>query len=85
MIKELFTDLKTYKLKKIKTFLIFVLVLVSSTSCVAVKDYKKVFLNDADMALKAPLSERFETTFHIYREAAAGANGGKTGGGCGCN
>ncbi|MDG1342572.1 MAG: DUF4266 domain-containing protein [Flavobacteriaceae bacterium] len=85
MIKELFTDLKTYKLKKIKTFLIFVLVLVSSTSCVAVKEYNKVFLNDADMALKAPLSERFETTFHIYREAAAGANGGKTGGGCGCN
>ena len=85
MIKELFTDLKTYKLKKIKTFLIFVFVLVSSTSCVAVKEYNKVFLNDADMALKAPLSERFETTFHIYREAAAGANGGKTGGGCGCN
>jgi hypothetical protein len=85
MIKELFTDLKTYKLKKIKTFLIFVLVLVSSASCVAVKEYNKVFLNDADMALKAPLSERFETTFHIYREAAAGANGGKTGGGCGCN
>lgn len=85
MIKELFTDLKTYKLKKIKTFLIFVLVLVSSTSCVAVKEYNKVFLNDADMALKAPLSERFETTFHIYREAAAVANGGKTGGGCGCN
>ena len=85
MIKELFTDLKTYKLKKIKTFLIFVLVLVSSTSCVAVKEYNKVFLNDADMALKAPLSERLETTFHIYREAAAGANGGKTGGGCGCN
>ena len=85
MIKELFTDLKTYKLKKIKPFLIFVLVLVSSTSCVAVKEYNKVFLNDADMALKAPLSERFETTFHIYREAAAGANGGKTGGGCGCN
>lgn len=85
MIKELFTDLKTYKLKKIKTFIIFVLVLVSSTSCVAVKEYNKVFLNDADMALKAPLSVRFETTFHIYREAAAGANGGKTGGGCGCN
>ena len=37
------------------------------------------------MALKAGLCERFETTYHIYREAAAGANGGKTGGGCGCN
>lgn len=72
-------------MKKIKTFLLLLVVLNSSISCVAVKEYNKVFLNDADMALKAPLSERFETTFHIYREAAAGANGGKTGGGCGCN
>jgi len=24
-------------------------------------------------------------TVHSYREAAVGANGGKTGGGCGCN
>ena len=49
------------------------------------KEYNKVYLNDLDMELKSPLLERFETTFHIYREAAAGANGGKTGGGCGCN
>ncbi len=85
MMKELFTHLKTFKLKKIKSILILLVVLASSTSCVAVKEYNKVFLNDADMALKSPLAERFETTFHIYREAAAGANGGKTGGGCGCN
>jgi hypothetical protein len=61
------------------------MILVSGSSCVSVKEYNKVYLNDSDMALKASLSERFETTFHIYREAAAGANGGKTGGGCGCN
>jgi len=85
MMKELFTHLKTFKLNKIKSILILLVVLASSTSCVAVKEYNKVFLNDADMALKSPLAERFETTFHIYREAAAGANGGKTGGGCGCN
>ncbi|MDA9360741.1 DUF4266 domain-containing protein [Flavobacteriaceae bacterium] len=84
-MKELFTHLKTFKLNKIKSILILLVVLASSTSCVAVKEYNKVFLNDADMALKSPLAERFETTFHIYREAAAGANGGKTGGGCGCN
>ena len=85
MMKELFTHLKTFKLKKIKSFLILLVVLISSSSCVAVKNYNKVFLNDPDKALKSPLAERFETTFHIYREAAAGANGGKTGGGCGCN
>jgi len=72
-------------LKKIKLKLILFVVLLSSSSCVAVKEYNKVYLNDLDMELKSPLFERFETTYHIYREAAAGANGGKTGGGCGCN
>ena len=56
-----------------------------SSSCVVVKEYDKVYLNDEEMALSAKGSERFETNFQIYREAAAGANGGKSGGGCGCN
>jgi hypothetical protein len=42
-------------------------------------------INDPYMKLSARTSERFETTFQVYREAASGANGGKTGGGCGCN
>jgi hypothetical protein len=37
------------------------------------------------MKLSARASERYETSFQVYREAAAGANGGKSGGGCGCN
>ncbi len=28
---------------------------------------------------------RFETNSHLYREGSSGANGGKVGGGCGCN
>lgn len=63
----------------------FLMVLLLSSSCVAVREYDKVYLNDAEMQLGARSSERFETNFHIYREASAGANGGKTGGGCGCN
>lgn len=55
------------------------------TSCTVVKEYNKVAINDEDMKLQAEDCERFETNFQIYREAAAGANGGKTGGGCGCN
>ncbi len=67
-----------------KRILLLVLV-VLSTSCVVVKEYDKVYLNDDEMMLSAKGSERFETNFQIYREAAAGANGGKSGGGCGCN
>ncbi len=55
------------------------------TSCVAVKGYEKVKINDPDMSLSDKSSHRLETTFQSYREASAGANGGKTGGGCGCN
>jgi len=55
------------------------------TSCVAVKPYEKAYLNDDEMRLSAKEAERFEANFQVYREAAAGANGGTGGGGCGCN
>ena len=55
------------------------------SSCTSVKEYQKVYINDPDMALSTKQSDRFEQNFQSYREAASGANGGKTGGGCGCN
>ena len=61
------------------------LVLVFMSSCTAVKEYEKEYINDTEMKLSAKTDERYEVTFQVYREAAAGANGGKTGGGCGCN
>lgn len=67
-----------------KTILV-VLVVFSAISCNTVKEYDKQYINDPEMKLSARSSERFETTFQVYREAATGANGGKTGGGCGCN
>ncbi len=60
-------------------------ILILLSSCVAVKEYEKVNINDPDMVLSANKIEKFETNFQVYREAASGANGGKAGGGCGCN
>ena len=54
-------------------------------SCVSVKAYQKVYLNDEDMKLASKVVEAPETSFESYREGAGGANGGKVGGGCGCN
>ena len=54
-------------------------------SCSSVKEYEKEKINDPDMKLAAKPTERFETNYQVYREGASGANGGKTGGGCGCN
>lgn len=56
-----------------------------SQACSAVKEYEKEKINDPDMKLTARTAERYETSFQVYREGAAGANGGKSGGGCGCN
>ena len=55
------------------------------SSCVVVKEYEKVNINDPDMVLSEKKLDRNLTTVQSYREAAVGANGGKTGGGCGCN
>lgn len=66
--------------------IVFVVILIISLqSCNTVKEYDKQYINDPEMKLSAKQVERFETNFQVYREAAAGANGGKTGGGCGCN
>ncbi|MFN3968885.1 DUF4266 domain-containing protein [Flavobacterium sp.] len=59
--------------------------IVFMSSCTTVKEYEKEYINDTEMKLSAKTAERYEVTFQVYREAAAGANGGKTGGGCGCN
>jgi len=54
-------------------------------SCVQVKEYQKSRINDSEMTLNARKVEKSEQNFESYREGASGANGGKTGGGCGCN
>ena len=54
-------------------------------SCISVKEYQKNRINDSEMDLSARKAEKFEQSFYLYREGASGANGGKSGGGCGCN
>jgi hypothetical protein len=54
-------------------------------SCTTVKEYQKNKLNDGEMTLSGRKVEKTEMSFQTYREGASGANGGKTGGGCGCN
>jgi len=54
-------------------------------SCTSVKEYQKNKLNDSEMILGPRKIQKTELSFHSYREGAAGVNGGKTGGGCGCN
>jgi len=64
---------------------LLIMLLIMLSSCATVKGYEKVNLSDPDMELSDRKENKFETSFQIYREGASGANGGKAGGGCGCN
>jgi hypothetical protein len=74
-------------MKRTNLFFAAVLLCVTGmmTSCMPVKEYQKNRLNDAEMSLSGRKVEKNESNFQSYREGASGANGGKTGGGCGCN
>jgi len=68
-----------------KAMWVLMITALAMGSCQTVKEYQKQHLNDAEMELSARKVQKFESSFQSYREAASGANGGKTGGGCGCN
>lgn len=62
-----------------------VVAIMALSSCTSVQGYQKMYLNDQEMELSARSIEYFCNNFQSYREGASGANGGKVGGGCGCN
>ena len=72
-------------IKKERIGLLIVAMMITLCSCSSVKSYQKMYLNDKDMILAQKKLVVFESNFESYREGAAGANGGKVGGGCGCN
>jgi len=55
------------------------------SACASVEEFQKGAINDEDMKLSDSKIKVFDTNFQSYREGASGANGGKSGGGCGCN
>lgn len=73
------------KSKHLKPLGMVVAAVMMATSCTTVKEYQKSRLNDGEMVLGNRKIEKTENSFQTYREGASGANGGKTGGGCGCN
>ena len=71
---------------KYKTLKIFsALIFLYRSGCKSVKEYQKIYINDAEMELSMRKVQQTENSFQLYREGASGGNGGKSGGGCGCN
>ena len=58
---------------------------LAMAACAHVKEYQKSRINDSEMTLSNRSVEKNELNAQSYREGSSGANGGKTGGGCGCN
>ena len=73
-----------HRTRFIKYFIV-VFFTAAMMSCANVKEYQKSRINDSEMILGNRKVEKNELNFQSYREGASGANGGKTGGGCGCN
>ena len=55
------------------------------TGCASVQPWERETLALEAMALDDAACHRFERNVEVYREGAVGANGGKSGGGCGCS
>ena len=65
-------------------FLLWLVVLLSA-GCTTVEPWQKGELAIAPMRLEDDSCHRFERNIEVYREGAVGANGGTSGGGCGCS
>lgn len=72
-------------MKALKKSVLLITAAIVLASCAHVKEYQKSRINDSEMILGNRKVEKNELNFQSYREGASGANGGKTGGGCGCN
>ncbi|MFT4800985.1 MAG: hypothetical protein ACI93N_000750 [Flavobacteriaceae bacterium] len=67
-----------------KMIMITMLTIFLGSSCKTIKLYERVYVNDKDMQNGSDKLKDFENNFENYREGSSGANGGKSGGGCGC-
>ncbi len=55
-----------------------------AAGCASVEPWQKGDLATPPMQIDDDACHRFERNIEVYREGAVGANGGKSGGGCGC-
>ncbi len=59
--------------------------LTTSIGCATVKPWERDTHALSPMQAEDHKCHRFERNIEVYREGAVGANGGKSGGGCGCS
>lgn len=72
-------------MKLFKKMLLFGIIIGISSSCISLKPYERVFVNDPDMQVGVSAEKEFANYVFSIREGGMEAGGHKAGGGCGCN
>ncbi len=72
-------------MSKRSRLLLLVLPLLLASACATVQPWERETLSLRAMTLDDCSTHRFERNVEVYKEGAVGANGGKSGGGCGCS
>lgn len=70
--------------KRLRLVLLATLLGTTAGGCATVRPWQREHLALEPMQPDGSRCERFERNVEVYREGAVGANGGKSGGGCGC-
>jgi hypothetical protein len=70
--------------RRLATSALALLLATAAGGSVAARPWEREYLTLAPMQPDATPCERFDRNVEVYREGAAGANGGKSAGGCGC-
>ena len=70
--------------RKPPLWVLFVVLATGSGGCASVQPWERESLAVTPMGPEGPATACFDRNVEVYREGAAGANGGKSGGGCGC-
>lgn len=73
-------------MKKLR-FSIFIVIIFGLSSCVSLKPYEEIYINDPEMQMgTSDAAMGFQKYVHSIREGATPTGSGKSkSGGCGCN
>jgi len=71
-------------MKRHLSFIFAFFLVLATTGCATVEPWERDHLALEPMSADGSPCQRFEHNQEVYREGAVGANGGKSGGGCGC-
>lgn len=72
-------------MKRFKIYLFLLFMGCMICSCVPIKPWERVYLNDPRMQLSHKTGNDFSNYVHSIREGSTPAGSTKSSGGCGCN